>query len=346
MLNCKINNLINSKTKLLGVIGHPIAHSLSPIMHNSVIFQNKTNNLNKENISQDINTIEKLKELKDLEKNTIDNLNYIYLAFDIEPENLENIVISAKTLNIKGLNITVPYKIDIMQYLDEIDEDAKKIGAVNTILFENGISKGYNTDGLGFRKAIEELMEIKDNKTNNNKTNKSTKNNKILVLGAGGASRSICYEMSKDNAITIANRTFEKAETLEKYLKSIGHKNVNSIKLEEFEDMTKLMDYNIIINTTSLGMYPNIDNTFIDLSKLPENALNGKFVVDIIYNPFETKFLKQASEKGATIQNGLSMLIHQGAISFEIWTNEKPNIDIMKKSIVNELENKNKNEID
>ncbi|MBP2144067.1 shikimate dehydrogenase [Methanococcus voltae] len=336
MLNSNLCNLVNSKTRILGVIGHPIAHSLSPVMHNSIIFKNKVNQLNSEAISKNIDTIEKLKEFKYLKSNLIDNLNYVYIAFDISPENLKNMVVSAKTLNIHGLNVTIPYKIDVMQYLDEIDEDAEKIGAVNTILFENGNSKGYNTDGLGFRKAIEELMETR----NLNTSNSTIKSKKILVLGAGGASRSICYEMSKDNFVTITNRTFEKAEALEKYLKSIGHKNVNSIKLDEFNNINNLMDYDIIVNTTSLGMHPNIDETVINLSKLPENSLVGKFVVDIIYNPFETKFLKQASEKGAVTQNGLSMLVHQGAISFEIWTGLKPDVEIMKNSLIKELNSK------
>ncbi|MBP2171842.1 shikimate dehydrogenase [Methanococcus voltae] len=335
MLNSNLCNLLNSKTRILGVIGHPIAHSLSPIMHNSIIFKNKVNKLNSDAISKNIDTIEKLKEFKYLKSNLIDNLNYVYLAFDILPENLENMVYSAKILNIRGLNVTVPHKIDIMQYLDEIDEDAKKIGAVNTISFENGTSKGYNTDGLGFRKAIEELIE-----TNNLNNSNEVKNKKILVLGAGGASRSICYEMSKDNFVTITNRTLEKAIALEKYLKSIGHKNVNSVKLDEFNDITNLLDYDIIVNTTSLGMHPNIDETVLNLSNLPENSLVGKFVVDIIYNPFETKFLKQASEKGAIIQNGLSMLVHQGAISFEIWTGIKPDVEIMKSSLLTKLNDK------
>jgi len=161
--------MINSKTKLLGLIGHPVEHSLSPIMHNEA--------------------------LKDK------NLNYVYLAFDVQPENLKDVVNGAKAIGWKGFNITIPHKIEIMKYLDKIDDDAKLIGAVNTVKIENNKAIGYNTDGIGARLSIEEIMgEVKDYN--------------ILVIGAGGSSRAVCCELAKNNNLTIINRTVEKAEII------------------------------------------------------------------------------------------------------------------------------------
>ena len=168
--------MLNSETKLLGLIGHPVEHSLSPIMHNEA--------------------------LKDK------NLNYVYLAFDVSPKNLKHVVSGAKSLGIKGFNITIPYKVDIMNYLDKIDKEAELIGAVNTVKIENDIATGYNTDGLGARMSLEEeIGKVEDRN--------------ILIIGAGGASRAVAFELAKNNNITIINRTVEKQELYQKkYLKN------------------------------------------------------------------------------------------------------------------------------
>ena len=278
-------------------------HSLSPTMHN--------------------------KALKDK------NLNFVYLAFSVKPteENLKSVVNGAKALNsFKGFNITIPHKIKIMKYLDEIDKDAKIIGAVNTVKIENNKAIGYNTDGYGARKSIEEVI------------NKEVKNYNILVIGAGGSSCAVCCELAKNNNITIINRTVEKAESIANNIKNniIIPNNLNytinygDINNENNKNNNKynINDYDIIINTTPLGMYPNINN------KPPinlENIKKGAIVLDLIYNPSETLFLKEAKKYGALTINGLGMLIHQGAKSFEIWTEIKPNIEVMRNAIINKI---------
>ena len=278
--------MINSKTKLLGLIGNPVEHSLSPIMHNEA--------------------------LKDK------NLNYVYLAFDVQPENLKDVVNGAKAIGWKGFNITIPHKIEIMKYLDKIDDDAKLIGAVNTVKIENNKAIGYNTDGIGARLSIEEIMgEVKDYN--------------ILVIGAGGSSRAVCCELAKNNNLTIINRTVEKAEII---ANELSDKLNNIIDYGGLNSNYNIANFNIVINTTSLGMYPNINN------KPPINMQNIKkdtVVMDLIYNPKETLFLKEAKEKGCTTINGLGMLIYQGAKSFEIWTAVKPDINIMKNAIIDKL---------
>ena len=276
--------MLDSKTKLLGLIGHPVEHSLSPIMHNEA--------------------------LKDK------NLNYIYLAFDVSDENLKYVVDGAKSLGIKGFNVTIPYKVDIMKYLDKIDKEAELIGAVNTVKIENDIAIGYNTDGLGARMSLEEEIGKVGDKN-------------ILIIGAGGASRAVAFELAKNNNITIINRTVEKARALseeisEKLNKTICYNNLN-IDIKEFD---------IIIHTTPIGMYPNINTQpLIDTKDINENMV----VMDLIYNPKETVLLKEAKKQGAKTINGLGMLVYQGAISFEIWTGIKPDVRIMKRALMEVL---------
>ena len=276
----KCGIMINSETKLLGLIGHPVEHSLSPIMHNEA--------------------------LKDK------NLNYVYLAFDVSPENLKYVVDGAKSLGINGFNITIPYKVDIMKYLNKIDKEAELIGAVNTVKIENDIAIGYNTDGLGARMSLEEEIGKVENKN-------------ILIIGAGGASRAVAFELAKNNNITIINRTVEKARALseeisEKLNKTINYNNLN-IDIKEFD---------IIIHTTPIGMYPNVDvQPIINTKDINESMV----VMDLIYNPEETVLLKEAKKQGAKTINGLGMLVYQGAIAFEIWTGVKPDVKVMKRAL-------------
>lgn len=277
----KSDNMINSETKLLGLIGHPVEHSLSPIMHNEA--------------------------LRDK------NLNYVYLAFDVpSPENLKHVVNGAKSLGMGGFNITIPYKLDIIKYLDRIDNESELIGAVNTVKIENNTATGYNTDGLGARMSLEEELGKVENKN-------------ILIIGAGGASRAVAFELAKNNDITIINRTVEKARILseeisKKLNKLINYGNLN-IDIKEFD---------IIIHTTPIGMYPNVDvQPIINTDDINESMV----VMDLIYNPEETVLLKEAKKQGAKTINGLGMLVYQGAIAFEIWTGVKPDVEVMKRAL-------------
>ena len=275
--------MIDSKTKLLGLIGHPVEHSLSPIMHNEA--------------------------LRDK------NLNYVYLAFDVLPENLKYVVDGVKSLGtVGGFNITIPHKVEIMKYLDEIDKEAELIGAVNTVKIEKDRAIGYNTDGLGARMSLEEEIGKVEDKN-------------ILIIGAGGAARAVAFELAKNNHLTIINRTVEKAELLAKEISEKLNKHIyyNNLNID-------IGDFDIIIHTTPIGMYPNVNvQPIIDTNKIEENMV----VMDLIYNPEETVLLREAKKQGAKTINGLGMLVYQGAISFEIWTGVKPNIDVMKKAICN-----------
>ncbi|MBA2863799.1 shikimate dehydrogenase [Methanococcus maripaludis] len=278
--------MIDSKTKLVGLIGHPIDHSFSPIMHNAAI-----------------------KDLK---------INYRYFAFDVSEKNLKDVVTGAKALNFRGFNVTIPHKVNIMKYLDEIDCDAEVIGAVNTVKIENGKAIGYNTDGIGVKKALEEKTGILINKN-------------ILIIGSGGASRAVSFELAKDNNLTIVNRNIEKAENLSKEI-SKKLKKENPLNYGGLD--INIENFDIIINTTPVGMYPNTEvDPVIPLHNIKKDAV----VMDLIYNPLEPVFLKEAKKYGAKTINGIGMLVYQGAVSFEIWTGIKPDIFVMKKSIISKI---------
>jgi shikimate dehydrogenase len=283
----KENNIITAHTKLLCIIGYPIEHSMSPVMHNAVI-----------------------KEL---------NLDYIYLAFRVYPNNLPLAVKAFKTLDIKGINVTIPFKEKIIGYLDEIDPIGKKIGAINTIKNENGYLIGKNTDAEGGKIAI--LNSGYDISGRN-----------VLILGAGGTARALSYSLANYvNKITIVNRTEIRAEKLAQELNRNFGINVVSKKFLTNILTEETQKADLLINTTPIGMYPNVDKTPISAEFLHKDL----FVFDVIYNPLETKLLKDANECGCKTMGGLDMLVNQGASAFEWWTNEKPNLNTMKNKIIN-----------
>jgi len=277
---------ITARTNVLCVIGHPIEHSMSPIMHNAA--------------------------LKGL------SLDYVYVAFNILPNNLKKAVLGFKMFSIKGINVTIPYKESIIPYLDKIDPLAEKIGAVNTIKNEGKYLIGKNTDASGAKKALLDAgCEI---------TGK-----KALILGAGGAAKAVSFAISEDlDAVYIANRTEKRAIKLAKDLtdkttiKAIGkNMSINTLK-------NLVNDVDIIINTTPLGMYPNIEESPISEEILHSNL----FVFDIVYNPLETRLLKEARRIGCKTLGGLDMFVNQGALAFEWWTGKKPNLNLMKEKVV------------
>ncbi|AIJ04897.1 shikimate 5-dehydrogenase [Methanocaldococcus bathoardescens] len=289
--------MVDAKTKVIGLIGHPVEHSFSPIMHNAA-FKDK-------------------------------GLNYVYVAFDVLPENLKYVIDGAKALGIVGFNVTIPHKIEIMKYLDEIDKDAQLIGAVNTIKIEDGKAIGYNTDGIGARMALEEeIGKVKD------------KN--IVIYGAGGAGRAVAFELAKDNNIIIANRTIEKAENLAKEIsEKLNKKFGEEVKFSGLD--VDLDGVDIIINATPIGMYPNVDAEPIVKA---ENMREDMVVMDLIYNPLETVLLKEAKKVNAKTINGLGMLIYQGAVAFKIWTGVEPNIEVMKNAIIDKIINHSSHQAD
>ena len=274
---------IKGSTNIVGLIGHPVEHSFSPPMHNAAF--------------------------------DALGLNYAYVAFDVNPNDLKSAIEGAASLNINGFNVTIPHKIEVIRHLDELDEVAGLIGAVNTIDFKN--LKGYNTDGIGAIKAIEEVTKVKD------------KN--VVVAGAGGASRAISFYLAKFGAasITILNRNVEKAQSLARDVSKSDL--IDEVKSDSISQINSyLSDADILVDTTPLGMDPHIDDEPIAKA----DAMHEDLVVfDAVYNPNETVLIKEAIKAGAKPVYGIKMLLYQGAESFEIWTGKKAPIDVMEKAL-------------
>ncbi|MBE0067744.1 shikimate dehydrogenase [Thermoanaerobacterium thermosaccharolyticum] len=276
---------VNAKTDIYGIIGHPIGHSLSPLLHNAAF----------ESI----------------------NLNSVYISFDVYEENLKDAILGIKALGIKGMNVTVPHKENVMKYLDYVSDEAKLIGAVNTIKNNNGILEGYNTDVTGFTESLKEHgIEVEGKNA--------------VILGAGGAARAIAVGLSLTGvrSIIIANRSKEKARNLSIYIKN--NLGINCIDVT-YNDLNQLEEIDILVNVTSVGMSPNIN-----LSPVDENVVvKAKFVYDIIYNPEKTLFLSYAEKHKIRNLNGFDMLINQANHSFKIWTgvnfNKNIILNILKK---------------
>ncbi|BDG80762.1 shikimate dehydrogenase (NADP(+)) [Bacillus subtilis] len=273
--------------KLYGVIGNPIAHSMSPDIHNAA--------------------------LKDL------GLDGHYHAFKVEENSLEDAVKGIRALGVQGINVTVPHKVSIMDHLDHIDESAKVLGAVNTVRREGDKLVGYNTDGEGFVKS---LMRILD---------KPISELSFLMIGAGGAARAIFTTIVRDNPekFDICNRTIEKAKQLAESAPSFRNAEVLSIKEAE----ERLEQYDVMIHTTSVGMYPNVEDIPLSLQRAASSAV----VCDIVYNPIQTSLLKEAKQKGLKTLDGVGMFVEQAALSFRLWTGHEPDVEKMRSIVVGKL---------
>ncbi len=269
--------MIDARTKLLGIIGHPISHSLSPALQNFA-----------------------LKEL---------GLNYCYHAFDVKPEYLGSAMESLKFLNFRGLNVTLPHKQKVIRFLDEISEEVKALGAVNTILFQENKILGFNTDMLGFARSLSAYREQIQGKI-------------AVLLGAGGSAKAVAYALIKMEVseIVILNRTLQNAEQMASQFKeNTTFKNILAAQLDKSNVENYLKKTAILINTTPLGMDPDVNSCPLgDKLVLPSELI----VYDLIYNPLKTKLLKIAEKSGCHSLNGLDMLIYQGLESLKIWTGE------------------------
>ena len=278
---------IKGSTNIVGLIGHPVEHSFSPPMHNAAF--------------------------------DALNMDYAYVAFDVNPNDLKSAIEGAESLNIKGFNVTIPHKVDVMQYLDGLEEVARLIGAVNTIDFKN--LKGYNTDGIGAVKAIEEVTSIK--------------NKNVVVAGAGGASRAISFYIAKYGAesLTILNRNEAKAESLASDVSDSGL--IGEVASDSINAIGNYMEgADVLIDTTPLGMHPNIsDEPIVKADMMDEDLV----VFDAVYNPNETVLIKEAIKANAKPVYGIKMLLYQGAESFKIWTGKTSPVDVMEKALRNTL---------
>lgn len=265
---------IDGYTQLLGLLGNPVKHTLSPVIHNSL--------------------------------SEILNINEVYVPFCVDRNDLQSVVKGAYGLGILGLNVTVPYKNDVISYLVDVDEAALQIGAVNTLVKVEGGYKGYNTDMLGlYREIINEGIDLNGEQ--------------VIVIGAGGASKAVVYMCAKYGAkkVYLLNRTIEKAIDISE--------NINSHFCKDIVTPMEIDDYNLIpknkylvFQTTSCGLHPNVDSSPI------ENVDFYNYVhtaVDIIYRPEETKFMRLSKSAGAKVYNGLKMLLYQGVIAYELWNN-------------------------
>lgn len=281
--------MITSTTKIYALIGDPVEHSVSPLMHNRCF-----------------------KELK---------LNCVYVAFRVRKEFLKEAMLGIKYLGISGANITIPHKVEVMKYLDEIDEVAKAIGAVNTVVNKNGRLIGYNTDGIGAVRSLKEVV-------------KDLRGKKVTLIGAGGAARAISFCLLKEGAcLRIVNRTYEKAVELAELLSQTCAVRPEVYKLDENELGKALEDSEILINSTSVGMYP-----LADKSPVPQKLLRSDLIVfDIVYNPLKTKLLREAEEVGATTIEGYNMLVYQAVESFKLWTGIEPPVELMKQTVLEHL---------
>ncbi len=281
--------IVSSSTKLCGVIGDPIEHSLSPLMHNAAF--------------------------RELE------LDFVYLAFQVPKELLKSAILGIAGLGMVGVNITIPHKLEVMKYLDHIDEDALLIGAVNTVVNRDGRLFGYNTDGIGALEALE-------------RNGVQVKGKRIALLGAGGASRAVAFKLSESaKSITILNRTKSRAVALAKTLGKNRNVEVKAEKLNDDNLGKTLGEIDVLVNATSIGMWPDIGVSPVKKSLLPR----GLTVFDIVYNPVQTRLLCDASERDCRVVEGVDMLVYQGAAAFELWTGARAPVAVMRGAVMDDL---------
>lgn len=238
--------------------------------------------------------------------------NAVYLAFDVKPDRLEEAVRAIRALGIRGANITIPHKEAVIRHLDALDESARRYGAVNTIVVRDGALIGHNTDGEGYIRSLEELFLI------------DWPEQRVLLLGTGGAMRAVAIAVALKGvrSITLVNRTEERARALAEELHRLGA----AVEVERWANRRHLTaDKTLVINGTPLGMVPRTDE-----SPLPREALHPNLIVsDLVYNPFKTRLLFDAEAAGARVHPGIGMLVHQGALAFELWTGERAPIPVM-----------------
>lgn len=284
-----MKNLYHLNTKLTGLIGHPIKHTFSPFIHN---------------ISFELN-----------------GLDYIYLPFDVPSSNLKTALKGIVSLGIKGLNVTIPHKENIMLIMNDVSEEASIIGSINTIVNDMGKLTGYNTDVNGI---YETLVDYKE----------EINGSEVSVVGAGGAARAVIYSLIryfKPSRIYLINRTEQRAESLKNYF--IDKMKFDSFKtLELFPpDLVEVFgNSKLIVNATSVGMFPESDDI---ITTLGSSFTKEQIVFDLVYNPPQTALLKLAASRGAITLDGLKMLVFQAAKSFELWTGEQMPVEKVYKSL-------------
>ena len=277
-------------TRVLGVFGHPIAHSLSPVMHNAAI--------------QAL------------------NIDYIYVPFHVLPEDLGKAVEGIRAMEIAGVNVTIPHKERVIEYLDEVSEYSRLIGSVNTITNVDGHLKGDTTDGPGFLRSAEAAWGKLDG-------------SKVLVLGAGGSAKAISFALARIGCeIVIANRTRQRAVELASGLGKAFETGTFRVVEDDRQALSEeILGVDLVVNTTSLGMHPDVGGIPIE----PDLLRKGLLVYDLVYNPARTRLVVEAQRRGANAVSGLKMLVYQGALSFEMWTGREAPVVAMEEAAAKAL---------
>jgi len=271
---------VSGKTKITGIFGYPVEHTLSPLMHNAAF--NKL------------------------------GLDNCYIPFKVAPEDLQDAVRAIRSLNLLGVNITVPHKEHVIPLLDKVNEEAAFIGAVNTIVNREGTLTGYNTDGRGFMSSLSEAGIAVDGKN-------------VVIIGTGGACRAVSYYLS-EKAATLSLYDIDKLKA-RKLIDDLNEIRDNVHLLESSEDAGKA---DIIINATPLGMKSD------DPSPVNPDLITSDMVVcDLVYK--KTTLLQEAEKKGAKTLNGSGMLLWQGVLAFELWTGVKPPVDLMRDLLLSNI---------
>lgn len=259
---------ISGTTKVVGVWGYPVSHSRSPVMHNAAL--------------------EAL------------GLDWVYVPFEVAPENAGAAAAAVRALGLLGVNVTVPLKELVLPYLDAVDEAAVQIGSVNTIHNDSGRLIGYSTDGAGFLQSLESAGQ-------------STLGREVYVLGAGGSARAVAWALaSRGSRCRIANRTRSRSEALAAEINLVYPGRASAAEWGAAAE-----PFDLLVNTTTLGMQPRVG----EMPLLPPEAFRGKpFACDLIYAPARTRLMEHAEAAGCQTMNGVKMLVYQGAISLSIWT--------------------------
>ena len=248
-------------------------------------------------------------------------LDCVYLAFHVKPSEVKSAINGMRSLGIRGLNVTMPHKNAVVPCLDEVDETAKFLDSVNTIFNDKGKLRGFSTDGTGAHRALEE-------------NGAKIRGKRLVLLGGGGAAKAIAFTLTKEvDELVILNRTPTKTKALSKALNSIFGKKVTSAGLTPQVICDNLRNADILINATSVGMSSNSSASLV----APEWLKPELTVMDIVYNPLETKLAKDAKAAGARVVSGLEMLIYQGAASFEIWNGQLAPVKVMRQAALNQL---------
>ncbi|OPX43180.1 shikimate dehydrogenase [Ruminiclostridium hungatei] len=271
----RLNETVNGKTALFGLIGCPVEHTKSPYIHNTLFDEF--------------------------------NINAIYVPVHVGQGDLQKAVEGMRAQNFSGFNITVPYKKEIIKYLDDVSNDALLMGAVNTVKNIDGRLKGYNTDAEGFSRDFKDSFET------------GFEGKRIVLLGAGGTARALAIKLAAEGAekLTIVNRTLENAKNIVELVRNNYGNVIDGITPDAPGFARSFEESHIIINTTPAGMSTYETKTPFDRNFTFQNQ---QLVYDVIYTPVKTRFLEQAEECGCKIRNGFGMLINQGISAFEIWT--------------------------